>query len=245
MIVVGDVVGNRGNLGFGAGERGELEIMNRDVFRESFMQWIIVTGLGCTRARQRSIVLNHAFQGFPRQVETIERGVAPLQLGQDPQSLGVMVEAAVGSHDTVERLLPRVPEGWVPEIVRQRQCFRKVFVQTKCTGDGSRDLCDFQGMCQTRAIVIAFMVDEHLGLVLEPSEGRRMEYPVAVALKRCPGFTLRFRVKTPPARCRIACVCCRRRRADARNAVHEPGHYSGLRSPAMLFAPPLTLTASW
>ena len=46
-----------------------------------------------------------------------------------------------------------------------------------------RAICgDFEGVGEARAIVVAFVVDEDLGLVFEPAEGGRVDDAVAVAL---------------------------------------------------------------
>ncbi len=48
--------------------------------------------------------------------------------------------------------------------------------------DGARDLRDFHGVRQAGAVQIAFVIDEHLGLVDQAPKGVRMNDAIAVAL---------------------------------------------------------------
>ncbi len=74
-------------------------------------------------------------------------------------------------------------EGRVAQVVRQRDGFDQVLVQAQVAGDGARNLRHFQAMGEPGAEQVTFMVDEDLGLVLEPPEGRAMDDAVAVALE--------------------------------------------------------------
>ena len=151
------------------------------------------------RVAQRAVVLDQALQRLPRQVQTVERGVAALQPRHHAQGLGVVVEAAIRLHPGVQRVLAGVAEGRVAEVVRQRQRFGKVLVQPQLAGDGAGDLRHFQAVGQPRAVEIAHVVDEDLGLVLQLAERRAVDHPVAVALPRAARRRLGFVVQ-PPAR---------------------------------------------
>ena len=83
-----------------------------------------------------------------------------------------MIETAEIGHAGVERVLTRVPEGWMAEIVRQGQRFGEILVETKDAGDGARDLRHFEAVGEARPVVIALVIDENLGLVLQTPEGR-------------------------------------------------------------------------
>ena len=93
VVVVGDVVARaprpapRARHGRRARDRGRWQYST------------MAAGRSVERAaavEQRAVVLDHAFQRLPGEVEAVELGVALLELGQDAQGLGVVVEAAVG-----------------------------------------------------------------------------------------------------------------------------------------------------
>src|SRR5690606_36479612 len=102
----------------------------------------------------------------------------------DAQRVGVVVEAAEILHRGVQRRLARVAERRMAEIVGQRQRLRQVLVQPQRTGEAARDLGYLQAVGQARAVMIALMRDEDLGLLLQPAEGGGMDDAVAVALER-------------------------------------------------------------
>src|SRR5665647_1763451 len=62
-----------------------------------------------------------------------EAGIAALQIGDDAQRLGVVVEAAEFAQRLVERALAGVAERRVAEIVRQRQRLGQVLVKPERT----------------------------------------------------------------------------------------------------------------
>ena len=55
-------------------------------------------------APQRAVVLDGAFERFPRQIEAIELGITALQPGQDPESMVVVGEPTETAHLGVEIL---------------------------------------------------------------------------------------------------------------------------------------------
>ena len=67
------------------------------------------------------------------------------------------------------------------EIVRQRQRLGEVLVEAERAGQRARDLGHFERVGEPGAVVVALVEDEHLRLVLEPAEGRRMDDAVAIA----------------------------------------------------------------
>ena len=85
-------------------------------------------------------------------------------------------------------------EGRMPQIMRQRQGFGQILIQAQKPRDGPRDLRDFNGMGQPRAEVIAFVIDEHLRLVLQAAKGGRVDDAVPVPLKGRPRIATRLRV---------------------------------------------------
>ena len=189
--VVGDVVGNRRALGFQRGVALQIKVKLRvelgDRQRQRFS--------AAERAGKRTIVLDQPFQRLPAQIETVEFGIAVFQLGDDPERLCVVVEAAEVRHQLVERILAGMAERRVAEIMGKRQRLGQILVD----GEGARqrpgNLRHLDGMGQPRAVVIALVIDEDLGLVLEPAKGGRMDDAVAVALKRRSGWGSTFGIK--------------------------------------------------
>jgi hypothetical protein len=82
-----------------------------------------------------------------------------------------------------QRILPGVAERRVAEVVRQRHRFHQVFVQVQQAGDGAGDLRHFEAVGEAGAKQVAFVVDEHLGLVFQPPERGGMNDAVTVALE--------------------------------------------------------------
>ena len=128
------------------------------------------------------------FADFPREVEAGEAGILLLQFLDDAEALVVVVEAAVRAHQAVERLLPLVAEGRVPEVVRQSDGLGEVLVQAERAGDVPRDRGDLHGVGEPGAEMVAAAVEEDLGLVLQAAEGAAVDHAVPVALElRAPG----------------------------------------------------------
>ena len=130
---------------------------------------------------------------FARQVEARKARIGAFEFVHDAEGLDVVLEPSVIPHQPVENLFPRVAEGGVPEVVRERHCFGEVFVEAERPGDRARDLRDLEGMGEPGPVVVAFVVDEDLRLVLKPAEGARMDDPVPVPLIRRPQRFGRFR----------------------------------------------------
>jgi hypothetical protein len=188
VVVVGDIVGQRGDLGLGTGERVEFEVVARVVF----------PGPG-RRVGDRAVVLHHAFEGFPGQIEPVELGIAMLEMRQNPQGLVVVVEAAEALHGGVERVFARMSEGGVAEVVGQGQGLGQVLVQPQGAADGAGDLRHFEAVGQPCAVIVALVVHEYLRLVLQAPEGGGVDDAVPVALERGAHAALRLGVQ-PPAR---------------------------------------------
>ena len=64
-------------------------------------------------------------------------------------------------------------EGRMAEIVGKRQPLGQVLVGAEVAGERAGDLRHFERMGEARTVVIAFVIDEDLGLVVEPAERRR------------------------------------------------------------------------
>ena len=116
----------------------------------------------------------------------------------------------------VERVLPRMPEGGVAEVVAKRDGFGKVVVELESARERTRDLRHLDRMGEAGAEMIALVIDEHLGLVGEAAEGGRMDDAVAVALEFGP--RRRRRLGNQARRARRG----RRRRARAPSGLSRP-----------------------
>ena len=86
-------------------------------------------------------VLDDALAHLPGQVEAAKARVALLEHVDDAQALRVVLEAAVRRHQVVEHALAGVAERRVAEVVRQRDRFGEVLVQTAATRAIVRVIC--------------------------------------------------------------------------------------------------------
>jgi hypothetical protein len=134
------------------------------------------------------------------QVETVESQILALDTHHDPEALRVVIEAAEARHEPVEGPLPGMPERRMPEVVRQRQRLRQVLVEPELPRHRARDLRHLEAVRQPCAVVIALVVDEHLRLVDQPPERRRMQDAVAVALERAARRAVRLGEAPAPGR---------------------------------------------
>ena len=173
VVRIGDVIGNRRHLGFGAGIAVQLQVP----FGIGLGQ-----GIG-QRGGHRAVVLGNAFQAFPGQVQPVEFGIMPFQPGDDAHGLGVVIEPAVGDHQRFHRVFAGMAEGRMAQVMGQGHGLGQIGVQVQHAGDGARDLRHFDRMGQAGAVIIALMFHEDLRLVLQAAEGRGMDDPVPVALK--------------------------------------------------------------
>ncbi len=180
VMVVGDLVDEVDHLRF------ERRLQVRLVVRE----------LGRDLDVDRRRVLGDSLAHLPGQVQAGKGRVAILEMLDDAQRLPVVVEAAVVDHQAVEDLFTEVPERRVPQVVGQRQRLDQVLVEAQRPRDRAADLADLDGVGQPRAVVVALVVDEDLGLVLEPAEGAAVDDPVAVALEGGAVVVLLFLVTT-------------------------------------------------
>src|SRR3546814_18109575 len=116
----------------------------------------------------------------------------------DAEGLLVVVEAAVGRHGLLQRVLAGMAEAGVAEVVGQRHRLGEILVEAEGAADRARDLRHLDRVGQPRAVVIALVVDEDLGLVLQPPEGAGLAAAVGVALKEGARRALRPRGVAPP-----------------------------------------------
>jgi hypothetical protein len=105
-----------------------------------------------------------------------------------------VVESAGLRHRTVKGTLAGVPEGRMAEIVGKGQGFGQILVKIEGSGESPRNLGDFKRVSQPGSVVIAFVIEKHLGFLLQSAKSRRMDNAVAVALEICARRTWIFDV---------------------------------------------------
>ena len=91
-------------------------------------------------------------------------------------------------------------ERRVAEVVGQRQRLGQILVEAERAGERAGDLGHLERVGQPGAVMVALVVDEHLGLVREPAERGRMDDPVAVALEIAARRARRLGMEPPAAR---------------------------------------------
>ncbi len=116
----------------------------------------------------------------------VEPRPVPFDLLHDAEALLVVQErpAVPLAKDLVQRLLARVTEGRVPQIVPHGDGLDEVLVQVERPAHGAGEARDLKGVRQPRAVVVALGRDEDLCLVLQPAERLGVDDAVAVALVR-------------------------------------------------------------
>ena len=208
MGVVGDVVGNGRGLRLGAGMSRELQVLASAVFQDRARHAArsVAGDRLAGDVEQRPIVLDEALQRLPRQVQSVEIGIALFQPGHDPQGLGVVVEPAMLAHAVVERIFARMAEGRVAEIVRERQRLGQIFIEPQRPSQGTGDLRHLDGVGQARAEMVALVEHEDLRLVLQAPERRRVDDPVAIPLELAARRRARFVHQPSAAARRVCCV---------------------------------------
>ncbi len=173
MIVVRDVVGQRRDLRLQRGMTFQIE-------REARIR-LLQRPAGMAH---RPVMLGQPLQCLPTEVQTVPTGIGPLDLGQGAQRMAVMVEPAMIGERALQRILARMAEGRVADIVRQAERLGQVLVQPQRARDRPADLRHFQAVGQPDTEMVAIGRHEDLRLVTQPSEADRMDDPVAVALER-------------------------------------------------------------
>ncbi len=194
MVVVGDVVGERGDLRFWPGIGVEPQSVLPVIFGDRGRHRPLDAG-----PAQRTVVLDGAFERLPRQIEPVELGIGAFEAGQDAQRLVVVREAAKGLHLGIERVFAGMAERGVAEVMREANRLGEVLVEAERARGCAGDLGDFEAVGQPRAEMVALVIDEDLGLVLQPAKRRRMDDAIAVALKRRTHLMLRLRVEPAAA----------------------------------------------
>ena len=110
---------------------------------------------------------------------------------------------SVADETFVERPFTRMAERRMTEVMGERECLGEVFVEPESARNRARDLGDFESMGEPGAVMIAFVKHEHLGLVGQPPERRRVDDAVAVAPVGAARAARRLGMAAPAARVRI------------------------------------------
>ncbi len=134
--VVGDVVGDRGDLRLDAGEAPELKILQPLIIQDRRRHAVLAIAAErrAVAVGQRTVVLDQAFERFPGQVQPVEARIAALERGDDAQGLRIVIEAAERQEAGVERALAGMAERRVAEIVGERQRLGEIFVDAQASG---------------------------------------------------------------------------------------------------------------
>ena len=128
-------------------------------------------------------MLDDALAHLEAQIESAKIRIANLDPVHRAQALRVVIEAAVRPHQIVEHVLAGVAERRMPEVVRERDRFGEFLVEAE-RARGAGDLRGLQRVREPRAVVVALVIDENLGLVFEAAKRGGMNYAIAIALKR-------------------------------------------------------------
>ena len=181
--VVSDVVGNGGGLRFEAGIAPGHQVGTGGDIVQTGRQRLVGAQRPALPVGQWPVMLENPLERLPAEIQPVMLGIAVLQPGHDPDRLHIVVEAAPLGHLVMQHAFAGMAEGRVAQVVRQRHCFRQILIQRQRAGDRARHLADLQRMGQPGAVVLAFVVEEYLGLVLQAPEGGRVHDAVAIPLE--------------------------------------------------------------
>ena len=129
------------------------------------------------RAHLAGVVLD-AVAHLPGEVEPL---TAALEHLHHAAALHPVLKAALD--ELVQRVLARVPEGRMPQIVAHGNRLSQILVEPQRPRQCARHLRDLQRVGQACAVVVALRGDEHLRLALESPEGFAVQNPVPVPLE--------------------------------------------------------------
>ena len=201
VIVIGNIVGDRGDLRLEARPAREIERESRVGLRQR-----------PARRHHRAVVLGQPLERLPRQIEPIPARIGALDRHQRAQRVSVVIEPARAPflHRRAERRLQRVFAGMaerrMADVMREAQSLGQILVEPKRARDRPADLRDFQAVGEPDAEMIAIGGEKHLRLVTQAAKRDRMDDPIAIALKRVARASdrpARFGMKPAPARRRV------------------------------------------
>src|SRR5262245_50971888 len=116
-------------------------------------------------------VLDDALADLERQVQAGKGRISLFELLHNAQRVKIVIKRKpVFAHLVVKRLLPGVTEGWMPDVVDERERFHELGIESKLAGNGAGDLGNFDGVCQAIAEMVGIASAENLGLVFQSAE---------------------------------------------------------------------------
>jgi len=93
-----------------------------------------------------------------------------LQLGDDLEAVAVVIKPALPCETPVERILARMAERRVAEVMAERDGLGQIGVEAEGPRQSAGELRDLDGVGQAGAEMVALVVNEHLRLVGEATE---------------------------------------------------------------------------
>ena len=81
-----------------------------------------------------------------------------------------MIEAFELRHTLIELIFARMAEWRMPKIMSECHGFCEVFIQPERSRYRSRNLRNFERMCQASSVMIAFMSDKNLRFLLQSTK---------------------------------------------------------------------------
>jgi hypothetical protein len=89
----------------------------------------------------------------------------------------------LAARGSIERSFSRVAERRMAEIVGEAERFRQILIEPQLAANRAGDLRHFKTVRQSRAVMVAFVEQEHLRLVGQPPEGAGVQDAVPVTLE--------------------------------------------------------------
>ena len=129
-------------------------------------------------------VLDDAFAHGEGEVEAAKAGVTLFETGHDAQGMQIVVETeAMCFEGCVESLFSGMTEGWMADVVDQREGFGEGGVEAESCGDGAGNLGYFEGVGEAAAGVVAFCAapGEDLSFAGQAAKGFGMQDTAGVA----------------------------------------------------------------
>src|SRR5579859_2898100 len=90
------------------------------------------------------------------------------QISNNPKTLHIVLVAV--AQESIQRFLPGMTEGRMPQIVRQRNRFRQILIQSECPANHPGYLRHFEDVTHPCRIVVSGGSNEYLCLSAKASE---------------------------------------------------------------------------
>lgn len=159
-------------------------------------------------------MLQNALAGFEAEVQTIKLRITLLQLVDHPQALQIVFKAAIVSHAGIERILARVAERRMPQVMGERDCFNQIFVEPEVAGDRTPQLSHLKRMRHPGAKKIPLVIQENLGFIDQTAKSAAVDDAIAVPLEGCAGRRGRLLKVTSPRPARVTGINSKQRQSQ-------------------------------